>query len=145
MQELLIGPGGPEIVKRMTRETFGRGFSEIFGPDTQPSASELDAYWAVIDENKGQRVQPALLAYMAERREHAEAWRKVLTEPPCPLAMINGTLDPVSGGHLADALNALNPDIAVTRIATAGHYPQIEASGEMFAAFTAFRDETAED
>lgn len=138
MQELLVGPNGAEIVKHMTRETFGRGFSEVFGPDSQPSEAELDAYWAVIDERQGQRVQPALLAYMAERREHADRWRAVLADPPCPLAMINGVHDPVSGGHLADALNELNPDIAVTRLAV-GHYPQVEDPSGVLDAFRAFR------
>ncbi|QLC24317.1 alpha/beta hydrolase [Parasphingopyxis algicola] len=138
IQELLAGPQGPEIVKHMNCAAFGAGFSEVFGPDTQPSEAELDAYWAVISENDGQRVQPALLAYMAERAEHADRWRSVLIDPPCPLAMINGVHDPVSGGHLADALEALNPDIAVTRL-DVGHYPQVEAPEAVLAAYRAFR------
>lgn len=138
IQELLAGPQGPEIVKHMNREAFGTGFSEVFGPDTQPSEAELDAYWAVISENDGRRVQPALLAYMAERAEHAARWRGVLTDPPCPLAMINGVHDPVSGAHLADALEALNPDIAVTRL-DVGHYPQVEAPEAVLSAYLTFR------
>jgi pimeloyl-ACP methyl ester carboxylesterase len=139
VQELLAGPQGPEIVKNMTRESFDRGFSEVFGPETQPTPAELDAYWAVIDEHRGQQVQPALLGYMAERREHRDRWRAVLETPPCPLALINGTLDPVSGGHLADAIELLNPAIAVTRLETVGHYPQVEAPGEVLDAYRAFR------
>ena len=139
IQELLAGPQGPEIVKHMNREAFGTGFSEVFGPDTQPSKAELDVYWAAISENDGQRVQPALLAYMAERAKHASRWRSVLADPPCPLAMINGVHDPVSGEHLVHALEALNPDIAVTRL-DVGHYPQVEAPEAVLTAYLAFRE-----
>lgn len=80
----------------MTCDAFGQGLSEIFGPETQPDPSELNAYWAVISENQGQQVQPALVSYMAERRDHAGPWRQILVEPPWPIAMINGVRDPVS-------------------------------------------------
>jgi pimeloyl-ACP methyl ester carboxylesterase len=76
---------------------------------------------------------------MADRRKHRARWMSALEHPPVPIALINGSLDPVSGVHLADAVQALNPLLPITRFVDVGHYPQVEAPGRTLAAFRAFR------
>ncbi|MEM0928389.1 MAG: alpha/beta hydrolase [Pseudomonadota bacterium] len=139
IQKLLAGPLGGLIVRMQNRERFGKSFSEVFGKDTQPTGAELDAYWDLISANNGHLIMHKLLHYMADRRTHGPRWEAVLQEPPCPVALINGTQDPVSGGHLVDAVAALNPDIPSWRLDHLGHYPQTEGPMDVMAAYTAFR------
>ncbi|WP_430428797.1 alpha/beta fold hydrolase [Parasphingorhabdus sp.] len=139
IQKLLTGPFGWLFVRLMNRERFGTSFSEVFGKDSQPGAAELDAYWAVICTNGGHRLQHKLLHYIADRRTHGPRWEAQLTHPPCPIALINGTQDPVSGGHLVDAVAALNPEVPAWRLDHLGHYPQTEGAADVMAAYAEFR------
>lgn len=139
IQKLLTGPFGGLIVHLMNRKSFGKNFSQVFGRDTQPSAAELDAYWSVISHNDGNRLQHKLLHYIADRRTHGARWEAVLKAPPCPIALINGTQDPVSGGHLVDAVAALNPAVPAWRLDHLGHYPQTEGAADVMAAYAEFR------
>ncbi|WP_108810637.1 alpha/beta fold hydrolase [Sphingorhabdus sp. Alg231-15] len=139
IQKLLAGPFGGLFVHLMNRERFGKSFSAVFGRDTQPSAVELDAYWAVISHKDGDRLQHKLLHYIADRRTHGPRWQAPLTNPPCPIALINGTQDPVSGGHLVDAIAALNPEVPAWRLDHLGHYPQTEGAADVMAAYAEFR------
>ncbi len=140
IQKLLAGPLGGLMVRLMSRERFGKSFSEVFGADTKPVTAELDAYWDVISFNGGNRIQNKLLGYMADRRTHGRRWEAVLSQPPCPVALINGTQDPVSGGHLVDAVAELNPDIPAWRLDHVGHYPQTEGAADVLAAYCEFRE-----
>lgn len=140
IQKLLTGPFGGLIVHLMIRKSFGKNFSQVFGRDTQPSAAELDAYWALISHKGGNRLQHKLLHYIADRRIHAAYWEAMLTSPPCPIALINGTQDPVSGGHLVDAVAALNPEVPAWRLDHLGHYPQTEGAADVTAAYAEFRE-----
>lgn len=139
IQKLLVGPFGGLVVRLLNRKRFITNFSKIFGRDTPPSAAELDAYWSVICTNGGNRIQHKLLHYFADRRVHAARWEATLTGPPCPIALINGTQDPVSGGHLVDAVAALNPDVPAWRLDHLGHYPQTEGAADVMAAYAEFR------
>jgi pimeloyl-ACP methyl ester carboxylesterase len=138
IQKLLAGPFGWLVSRLTTKEKFRQGFSAVFGPDTKPTAAEIDGFWAAISHDGGHRLQHRLIAYMADRRIHAARWRAVLENPPAAIAFVNGTLDPVSGGHLADALAAMGLD--VTCFDDIGHYPQTEAPARTLAAYLAFRD-----
>lgn len=140
IQKLLAGPLGGLIVHLMSRERFGKSFSQVFGRDTQPSAAELDAHWHVIRQNDGNLIQNKLLHYMADRRSHGQRWESVIRQPPCPVALINGTQDPVSGGHLVDAVAELNPEIPAWRLDHLGHYPQTEGPADVAAAYAEFRE-----
>jgi pimeloyl-ACP methyl ester carboxylesterase len=139
IQRLLAGPLGAWFVHLLNQRRFEKSFSAVFGPDTQPSPAELHAFWSVISANKGARIQHKLMHYLSDRRRHAARWREVLQAPKCPLGLINGSLDPVSGAHLADAVAALNPSLPIWRLADIGHYPQTEAPTAVLAAYQRFR------
>lgn len=138
IQKLLAGPFGWIFVHLMNRERFMARFAGVFGPDTQPSADELEAFWSMIAASGGNRIQHKLLHYIADRRVHGDRWRAVIADPPCPIGLINGSLDPVSGAHLANAVAALNPAIPVRRLPHIGHYPQTEAPDLVRDAFREF-------
>jgi pimeloyl-ACP methyl ester carboxylesterase len=139
IQTLMAGRFGRLISRFMTRQRFAKNFCDIFGPGTQPSADELDAYWYCISQQNGHKLSHKLLHYMADRRAKAARWTDVLVNTPAPLALINGSLDPVSGAHMADAVAALNPAVSITRLETIGHYPQIEAPEAVLSAYRRLR------
>jgi pimeloyl-ACP methyl ester carboxylesterase len=140
IQTLMAGRFGSLLSRFMTKQRFAKSFCEVFGPETQPSADELDAYWYSMSQQNGHKLSHKLLHYMADRRSKAARWTNVLVRPPAPLALINGSLDPVSGAHMADAVAALNADISITRLERIGHYPQVEAPEAVISTYRRLRN-----
>lgn len=138
IQKLLLSPLGPLLSRLTSRRGFGRSFAAIFGPGTQPSEAELDAFWSLIRENGGNRIMHRLIRYMPERRAHRERWVGALQKTRVPLRLINGPEDPVSGAHMAQRYRELVPNPDVVLLPGIGHYPQTEAPGAMLKAFLAF-------
>lgn len=139
VQRLLIGPLGPLVARLMSRKRFYRSFAEVFGPDTQPSEAELAACWQLIEQHGGRRVMAAISQYIRERAEHGERWINAVRDASCPVGALIGELDPVSGAHLADALEQECPNVQLTRDPTIGHYPQLEAPESVSRCYLRFR------
>lgn len=138
IQKLLGGRFGPLLVKFMSRKSFGKSFSAVFGKETKPSAQELDQFWALINEHEGKQVMPLLLDYMVQRRTHESRWVGHLQTTEIPLRLINGVEDPVSGGHLADYYEKVIPKPDVVRLDGIGHYPQVESPESVLSEFNNF-------
>ena len=141
IQKLLAGPLGP-LLSRLSRESsFARNFAPVFGPETQPTASEMHDYWRVVSHGGGQHIGHRLLSYLRERVENRDRWVGALEGAAAhgiPLRFVNGLLDPVSGGHMLTRYRALVPDpdwVALERI---GHYPQVEDPAGVLRAYWAF-------
>jgi pimeloyl-ACP methyl ester carboxylesterase len=140
VQKLLIGPLGPLVARLLTRASFDRSLSAVFGPRSRPTPQDLDAFWRLVTENDGLRVTPRLIRYMTERRVHRERWVGALQRAPLPLRVVDGALDPVSGAHMAARYRELVPDPDVVMLPDVGHYPQVEAPDAVLAAYRAFAD-----
>lgn len=125
IQRLLLTPFGPLVAKMTTKARFDSNLRAIFGPDTPPSAEELEHYWTLIVRNGGRARVPDLLRYIPERVAHRERWVAAL-DCGVPMKLINGTLDPVSGGHMVDRYEKLFPGRDVIRMDHVGHYPHME-------------------
>lgn len=138
MQRLLESPLGPLITPLMNERAFGRAFSRVFGPDTQPSPIELHDFWQLIAHHNGQRAMPRLLRYIGERRRQRSRWVGALTRTTVPLRLINGPEDPVSGAHMAQRYAELVPAADIVSIPGIGHYPQVEAPDRVLRAFLDF-------
>ena len=126
VQRLLASPLGSLVGRLMNAERFARGFADVFGPHTKPSAAEMAEYWALVAENQGPRVAHKLIGYMAERRRHRERWVGVLERTSVPLRVVNGPADPVSGRHMVERYETLVPRPDVVLLEGIGHYPQVE-------------------
>lgn len=100
IQKLLLSPLGALVGRLSSRSVFGRSFSAVFGPQTQPSSAELDDFWRIICHEQGSRVTHRLIHYMPERVEHRARWVGALRDTSLPLALINGSVDPISGAHM---------------------------------------------
>jgi pimeloyl-ACP methyl ester carboxylesterase len=138
VQKLLEGPLGPAISRLTTKTTFSRSMAAIFGPSTQPSADELDAFWALVSHDDGHLLAHELIHYMAERRGHRERWVGALTAARCPLAVIDGAADPVSGAHMVARWREVVGKGYVALLDGIGHYPQIEAPDDVLRHYFAF-------
>ena len=58
----------------------------------------------------------------------AEPGGNALREARCPIGLINGSVDPVSGEHMVQRFEELVGDgHFIRRLEAIGHYPQIEA------------------
>ncbi|MCI5043400.1 MAG: alpha/beta hydrolase [Aquisalinus sp.] len=128
IQKLLLSPLGPLVNKLTSKPRFDKSFSNVFGPDTKPSAEELDAFWTLINYNDGKHIFHNLITYMSDRKEHRERWLQALRGSVVPIALINGSVDPVSGAHMVARYREVvgTPDYFAA-LETIGHYPQVEA------------------
>jgi pimeloyl-ACP methyl ester carboxylesterase len=139
IQRLLASPLGVLVARLISRKRFAKSFSAVFAPATRPSQAELDGYWAAMTHQNGHVLGHKLIRYMEDRRKHRTRWVAVLEHPLVPTALINGSVDPVSGTHLADAVAKLNPSLLITRLDDVGHYPQVEAPERVLEAYRTFR------
>jgi len=126
-QKLLLSPLGGLINKFSGFKQFKKNFSRVYGPKTQPSEEELRSFWQLIMENDGQHIFHNLMTYINDRREHRERWVSGLQNAHVPMALINGSVDPVSGRHMVARYKELNCRLDfLAEMNEIGHYPQVE-------------------
>lgn len=139
IQKLLLSRFGRLINQLSTKRTFDKSFSAVFGPRTKPSAEELDAFWGLIQHNDGKHVFHNLITYMSDRKVHRERWVRALQQSVVPIALINGSADPVSGRHMvAHYREVVSSDHFIRELADIGHYPQVEAPGAVLEEYRRF-------
>lgn len=139
-QKLLHGPLGALVSRLMSRGTLERNLRAVFGPDTPPSAADLDAFWHLVTERGGKRIAHRLIRYIHDRRVHRERWVQALRAASVPIQLINGSLDPVSGPHMVARYRELVARHDIVELPRIGHYPQVEAPEEVLAHYRAFLD-----
>ncbi|MFE9325353.1 alpha/beta fold hydrolase [Nocardia sp. NPDC052278] len=138
VQKLLASPLGPLLGVLGTERVFRRSLAGVFGPDTRPSAHELDQYWILWCSKHGKSNGHKLIRYMGERKANRERWVGALVDTQVPVRLIDGLLDPVSGAHMVRRYRELIPDPDVVELPKVGHYPQFEAPRETLAAVLDF-------
>jgi pimeloyl-ACP methyl ester carboxylesterase len=140
-QLALVSDAGPALSAGLTRETFAAAMPAMFGPTTQPSREELDAFWSLVSMQDGHALWWKVLDYMRQRREHRARWVGALVKGLVPQRLINGAEDPVSGRHAAEHYRAQVRDADVVLLEGIGHWPQTEAPAATRDAVFAFHDE----
>jgi pimeloyl-ACP methyl ester carboxylesterase len=139
VQKLLLSPIGLLIGKLFNRQKLAANFAKIFGPQTQPSASELDDFWSLIARNDGPGVMHRLIRYMPERRVQRERWLAAMQKGGVALRLIDGAVDPISGAHMLARYRELIPQADTVSLEGIGHYPQTEAPALVLQHYLAFR------
>ncbi|MGC6479691.1 MAG: alpha/beta fold hydrolase [Flavobacteriaceae bacterium] len=127
IQQLLMSPIGCLIGKFLTQKKLQQSFERIFGPQTQPTASDIAHIWEQILHKSGTRVAHKLIRYMKERQQYRSRWVGALQHSEIPLRLIDGLKDPISGAQMVDRYKALVPNPDVVELPNIGHYPQLEA------------------
>ncbi len=128
LQKLMASPLGPLLARLTRRKQLLATFASVFGAHSQPGEETLEAVWQLVNYNDGLRVLPPLLGYIAERRLHRERWVSALRTARMPLALINGSADPVSGAHMVARFREVaGAHYFIRELPGIGHYPQLEA------------------
>lgn len=138
-QKLLLSPLGWLFNKLSSKQKFDSAFSRVFGPETKPSAQELDDFWSLVTYNDGKHIFHNLITYMNDRKRHRERWVDALRLSRIPIALINGSVDPVSGAHMVVRYKELALPLAwLEELETIGHYPQVEAPKRVSESYLGF-------
>ena len=140
IQKLLLSPIGPLVAKLTNKKAVARNMCRIFGPQTQPDAALIDAFWELMTLHDGLKVFPQLIGYMPERRLRRERWVGALQKTSVPLKLVDGMDDPVSGAHMVRRYRELVAHADITELPGIGHYPQLEAPRDVLAAYLDFRN-----
>ena len=140
VQKLLLSAAGPLISRLLTEVRVKRSLAEVFGPDTPPSAEQLDALWRLISHADGQLIAHRLIHYVRERKTHRSRWVGALRTAAVPLRFIDGLADPVSGPLMVDRYLELIPDPDVIELENVGHFPQLEAPALVLGSYGEFLD-----
>ena len=128
IQKLLLSPLGPLINKLTSKKQFDKSFSSVFGLETKPTAQELDDFWNIIISGNGKHIFHNLMTYINNRREHRERWIAAIADFAGPIALINGSFDPVSGAHMVVRYKELLGEPSFLKeYKDIGHYPAVEA------------------
>lgn len=128
IQKLLLSRFGKYLTAITGFKQFSRSFSKVFGPLSKPSEEELRTFWEVICFKGGKHLFHNVITYMTDRKTHRERWLHALQHSPIPLALINGSFDPVSGKHMVERYQQLGCRLDyLVELKSIGHYPQLEA------------------
>ncbi|WOJ97110.1 alpha/beta hydrolase [Congregibacter brevis] len=137
-QKLLKSPVGFIFRHALTAKSLNKSFDHIFG-ETKASQEELDTFFELFDRDGGRRNVHRLIHYMSDRLEHRERWVRALSQASCPIGLINGNLDPVSGSHMVERFQELvEGEHFIHHLPTVGHYPQVEAPDDVASAYELF-------
>lgn len=140
-QKLLLSPLGKFLNRLTGYSKFSKNFSWVFGPQSKPSEQDLENFWWLINVNNGKHIFHNLITYMRDRIEHRERWVSALQKSTIPLAVINGSVDPVSGAHMVARYKELNCRLDyLAQLSVIGHYPQVEAPKEVYSHYQHFID-----
>lgn len=139
VQKLLLSPIGPLIGRLFSRKKLAESFAKVFGPQTQPSAGELDDFWSLIAAGDGPGVMHRLIRYIPERREQRERWVAAMQATTVPMRVIDGAVDPISGAHMVARYRELIANADTVLLEDIGHYPQTEAADQVLAHYLQFR------
>jgi pimeloyl-ACP methyl ester carboxylesterase len=126
-QKLLLSPLGGLINRLSGFKQFSKNFSHVFGEKTKPSEIELENFWTLINYKDGKHLFHNLMTYINDRKQHRTRWVTALQQSKIPLALINGSVDPVSGAHMVARYQELNCRLDyLAELSAIGHYPQVE-------------------
>ena len=127
IQKMLLGSMGKWVNKALSKKSLKKNLEQVFGPETQPTQNEIDAFWDIINYNNGKRVFHKTIHYIKDRRDNRDRWVNALTNTSTPLKLVNGPEDPVSGRHMVERYKELIPDPDYVYLDKIGHYPNVEA------------------
>jgi pimeloyl-ACP methyl ester carboxylesterase len=127
-QRHLAALSGDAAEEYITETRYRKALLGVFGrPVPDQTLGEM---WADFSRSRGARAAPALLGYMAERREHAARWSHAVESYSGPQSFIWGPNDPISGSHVLPRIRDKAPlasIIVLDNPPPAGHFPQVEA------------------
>jgi pimeloyl-ACP methyl ester carboxylesterase len=144
-QKLLLSKVGFLFSRFSTFKRFVTSFSILFPETTKPTLEEMDELYSLIEFKNGARITHKLIQYIIERRENRSRWVGALQKANCPIRLIDGLDDPVSGKHMVDRYRELIPNPDVVELVGCGHYPQLEMPEEVLEKYLEFRNQISKE
>lgn len=139
IQKIMLSPLGKWVNRYTGFKQFSTSFSHVFGESSKPTRTELEEFWEVINFNDGKHLFHNLITYMRDRKQHRERWVTALINASMPMALINGSVDPVSGKHLVVRYQELACRLDYLKeLPLIGHYPQVEAPNKVSESYLEF-------
>ncbi len=135
-QKLLASPLGPLLARLMRRDVFIERLQAACCHQLPDEA--VSDMWALLRHNDGHLRMPQLIGYMAERLQQRARWVGALQHSRCPIRVVAGADDPISGAHMIARYRELiaQPDAFV--LPKLGHYPQVERPEQVWAVISSF-------
>lgn len=138
-QKLLLSKVGFLFSRFSTFKRFVTSFSILFPEATKPTLEEMRQLYSLIEFKNGTRITYKLIQYIIERRENRSRWVGALQKANCPIRLIDGLDDPVSGKHMVDRYREVIPNPDVVELVGCGHYPQLEMPEKVLKKYLEFR------
>lgn len=126
------------LARLIWRRAFARSIVRLAGPRSRPDRATVNALWGLLIRNGGRAALPAMMEYMAVRREHRDRWVGALERARIPCRYVCGTSDPVCGAEMRGLWRARVPGGDLVEIPGVGHWPMLEAPRGVAAALLAF-------
>ena len=127
-QRHLTELSGDDAEEFITETVYRKALLGVFGRPV--SDHRIGEMWVDFSRSRGTRVAPALLGYMAERRENAARWSHAVESYSGPTTFIWGPADPVSGAHVLPRIREKAPSASINVLdypPPVGHFPEVEA------------------
>lgn len=132
-------PFGKMLSKIMTKKIVAKATAEVFGNRTKPSAALLEAWWMILNHNKGKALAYLLGRLVFEKDVHQQRWIEAMQRTSIPMCFINGPADPNSGIHMVNRYKELIPNPKTFLLGNdIGHWPQLEAPNDVLHAYFDF-------
>lgn len=101
-QKLLLSWFGSLVARMSSYKRFVISFSILFPTHTRPSEDEMHSLYDLIKYNNGHKIMHLLIRYIIERRQNRARWLAALQKAKCPLRLLDGIDDPVSGAAMVE-------------------------------------------
>lgn len=121
---------GPALARAITGSMLEDSMATLF-PGHPLSSARFAELWEAIAREDGHHLWPQQLIYMSERAALGGVWEKALHETSTPLGFVYGLADPISGAQILSHAEADLPDATCIGLAGLGHFPQVEAAGDV--------------
>lgn len=127
IQRILSSPAGHLVGPLLPRSAIRRTVRSMFGPDTEPSETELDLLLDVQRTNGGRFVAHRVGRFVQERMSMRDRLVAPLLDPERRMIFINGMADPNSGSDMVELIRTSVPSPEIVALEGIGHWPHLEA------------------
>ncbi len=131
-QRLLRTPLLGEVTARLaSRRVFNLQYPKVYADPDRFHEAHYDTQWALMQHREGRKVLAKIAAYMRERLKYTERWLGSLHRCELPVQLIWGQQDPIAVAAIGERLAENLPQATLHRLVGIGHYPQLEAPGQV--------------
>jgi pimeloyl-ACP methyl ester carboxylesterase len=133
-QQLLLSLPDERLVDGLGRDALVPALRATFAPGSPVPDEDVETATDLILRDGGDLLLPRTIRYVEERREHEGRWTGAIERHPSPLTIVWGDADPIAVWPMAERLHEARPDATLVQLRAVGHYPMLEAPGELAAA-----------